>query len=57
MASLMTYSRSIGPTAARPSPPRENGVRPGSLQVQVAQPSRTVDQLPEEQRASVAETG
>ena len=28
MASLMTYSRSIGPRAARPSPPRENRVRP-----------------------------
>ena len=28
MASLTTYSRSIGPTAARPSPPRANGVRP-----------------------------
>ena len=28
MASLMTYSRSIGPRAARPSPPRENCVRP-----------------------------
>ena len=28
IASLTTYSRSIGPTAARPSPPRANGVRP-----------------------------
>ena len=27
-ASLTTYSRSIGPTAAKPSPPRANGVRP-----------------------------
>ena len=31
IASLMTYSRSIGPTAARPSPPRANGVRPEPL--------------------------
>ena len=31
MASLTTYSRSIGPTAAWPSPPRENGVRPDPL--------------------------
>ena len=28
MASLTTYSRNTGPSAARPSPPRENGVRP-----------------------------
>ena len=28
IASLITYSRSIGPTAALPSPPREYGVRP-----------------------------
>ena len=28
IASPMTYSRSIGPTAALPSPPRANGVRP-----------------------------
>ena len=31
IASLTTYSRSIGPTAARPSPPRANGVRPEPL--------------------------
>ena len=31
IASLMTYSRSIGPSAARPSPPRENRVRPDPL--------------------------
>ena len=31
IASLTTYSRSIGPTAASPSPPRENGVRPEPL--------------------------
>ena len=29
MASLTIYSRSTGPSAARPSPPREYGVRPG----------------------------
>ena len=28
IASPIKYSRSIGPTAARPSPPRANGVRP-----------------------------
>jgi hypothetical protein len=28
IASPITYSRSIGPTAALPSPPRANGVRP-----------------------------
>ena len=31
IASLITYSRSIGPTAASPSPPRANGVRPEPL--------------------------
>ena len=40
IASLMTYSRSIGPTTASPSPPRANGVRPGTLEMQVAQPHR-----------------
>ena len=28
IASLMMYSRSMGPSAARPSPRRENGVGP-----------------------------
>jgi len=31
IASLTMYSRSIGPTAARPSPPRANGVAPEPL--------------------------
>ena len=31
MASLTMYSRRTGPSAARPSPPRENGVRPEPL--------------------------
>ena len=31
MASLMIYSRNIGPKAARPSPRRENGVSPEPL--------------------------
>ena len=31
MASLTMYSRSTGPSAARPSPPREKGVRPEPL--------------------------
>jgi hypothetical protein len=31
MASPISTSRSIGPTAALPSPPRENGVRPEPL--------------------------
>ena len=31
IASLTTYSRSTGPSAARPSPRRENGVGPEPL--------------------------
>src|SRR6478609_1409156 len=38
MASLTTYSRSIGPTAARPSPPRANGVRPEPLRCRSRSP-------------------
>ena len=55
IASLMTYSRSIGPTAAMPSPPRENGVRTRALQVQVATGAVRVDELAEQQRPTVAE--
>ncbi len=38
MASLTTYSRSIGPTTARPSPPRANGVRPEPLRCRSRRP-------------------
>ncbi len=38
MASLMTYSRSIGPRAARPSPPREPRP-PRPLQLDVDEPA------------------
>ena len=57
IASLMTYSRSIGPTAAKPSPPRENGVRPEPLRCRSRSPAGAVDQLAEQQRAAVAEAG
>jgi hypothetical protein len=40
------YSRKTGPIAARPSPPRENGVRPEPL---------STNDLPEEDCATVAE--
>ena len=40
MASLTTYSRSIGPTAASPSPPRANGVRPEPLRCRSTQAAR-----------------
>ena len=55
IASLTTYSRSIGPTAAKPSPPRENGVRPEPLRWRSRVPSR--GQLAQQQRAAVAEAG
>ena len=55
IASLMTYSRSIGPTAARPSPPRANGVRPEPLRCRSRTAPVGVDELAEQQRAPVAE--
>ena len=55
IASPMRYSRSIGPTAALPSPPRENGVRPEPFSCDVAPPAVPVDHLAEQERAPVAE--
>ena len=55
IASLTMYSRSIGPTAARPSPPRANGVAPEPLRwMSRSRPSRA-DELAEQQRAPVAQ--
>jgi hypothetical protein len=56
MASLMRYSRSIGPTAALPSPPRAKGVRPEPFRWR-SPAAVGVDQLAEEQRPPVAERG
>ena len=39
------YSRSTGPIAARPSPPRENGVRPVALQLNVVPNTIAADNL------------
>ena len=43
IASPITYSRSIGPTAALPSPPRANGVRPEPLRCRSRRPAVHVD--------------
>ena len=45
MASLTMYSRSTGPSAALPSPPRENRRAPGALQLQIATCASCVDAL------------
>ena len=55
MASPISTSRSIGPTAALPSPPRENGVRPEPLNAMSRRRPCAVDHLAEQQRAAVAE--
>ena len=55
IASLTTYSRSIGPTAARPSPPRANGVRPEPFRCRSRRRPVGVDELAEQQRPAVAE--
>ena len=55
MASPISTSRSIGPTAALPSPPRENGVRPEPLRAMSRRRPVPVDHLAEQQRAAVAE--
>ena len=55
IASLTTYSRSIGPTAASPSPPRANGVRPEPLRCRSRSRPVGVDELAEQQRPAVAE--
>ena len=55
IASLTTYSRSIGPTAARPSPPRANGVRPEPFRCRSRSRPSGVDELAEQERPPVAE--
>ena len=55
IASPISASRSIGPTAALPSPPRENGRAARALQGDVATLAGAVDQLAEQHRAAVAE--
>ena len=55
IASLTMYSRSTGPSAARPSPRRENGVGPGALELDVAAHAVAVDDLAEQDGAAVAE--
>ena len=57
IASLMMYSRSIGPSAARPSPRRENRVCPGPFQLDVDAIAGWRDLLAEQDRAAVAERG
>ena len=55
IASLTMYSRSTGPSAARPSPRRENGVGPGALELDVAADAVRVDDFAEQDGAAVAE--
>ncbi len=55
IASLTTYSRSIGPTAASPSPPRANGVRPDPLRCRSRSAAVDVHELAQQQGASVPE--
>ncbi len=55
MASLTRYSRSTGPSAARPSPLREKGVRPEPLSwISRRSPKRSIH-LAQQDRAPVAE--
>ena len=55
MASLMMYSRSIGPRAARPSPRREKRVRPLPFSWMSTRPPRRSDLFPEQDRPTVPE--
>ena len=55
IASLTRYSRSTGPSAARPSPRRENGVGPEPLSWMSRRTPRDVDDLAQQDRAAVAE--
>jgi hypothetical protein len=57
MASLMTYSRRTGPSAARPSPPREYGRAARALQLDVATHAVAVDDLAEQNSAAVTQLG
>jgi hypothetical protein len=54
IASPISTSRSIGPTAALPSPPRENGVR-RAFQGDIAAPAAAVDHLAQQHRPAVTE--
>ena len=55
IASLTMYSRSTGPSAARPSPRRENGVGPDPLSWMSRRTPFGVDHLAEQDGAAVAE--
>jgi hypothetical protein len=55
IASPISTSRSIGPTAALPSPPREKRRPAGALQGDVAAPAGAIDHLAEQHRPAVAE--
>ena len=57
IAELITYSRNIGPTVARPSPPRAKGVRPEPFRCRSRRRPDAVDDLTEEQGATIAELG
>jgi hypothetical protein len=55
IASLRMYSRRKGPSAARPSPCRENGVGPDPLELDVAAHAVAIDHLAEKNGTSVTE--
>ena len=55
MASLTRYSRSTGPSAARPSPPRENGVRPAPLSWMSRRRPSPIYNLAQQDCAAIAE--
>ena len=55
IASPISTSRSIGPTAALPSPPRAERRSTGSLEGDVAPTSLPVDHLAQQQRTAVAQ--
>ena len=55
IASLTMYSRSTGPSAARPSPRRENGVGPEPLSWMSRRTPSLVDDFAEQDGAAVAE--
>ena len=55
IASLMMYSRSIGPSAARPSPRRENRVSPAPFSCTSTRSPEGAILLTEKDRPAVAE--
>ena len=57
IASLTMYSRSTGPSAARPSPRRENGVGPEPLSWMSRRTPSAVDDFAEQDGAAIAELG